>query len=446
MHDTKAAVKNTLADIASLSIFSNLQSHPLFAALSSLLEAARTEPALVEFCRRWSAFTNTFIRYAKNESLRETIAALALCDENVFTLAAESGAAIPPLLKTAAAADLERLGRIAAFDIAAFGLSLAALLHENGSVEAAKNIEAEARAFWTSEGCGTAALRDIFSPKVDRDGALPQFAEYIRMHGAGGFSLHHFFCWRENGLWPIQNPDPVRLTGLAAYEDQRSVVIANTLRFIKGKPANNLLLHGDRGTGKSATIKAVCSEYAEQGLRLIEVRKSGLFDLPRILDTLAARSLRFIVFIDDLSFDAVDDSFTCLKAILEGSAERQPSNTVIYATSNRRHLVKERLSDRPGLSQAAGDEVRAFETMQEQFSLADRFGLSLVFVTPNQEEYLRIAEHIALRRGLLSLGDIDAFRQNALRWEKWFNGRSPRTAVQYVDWIAGGGVFPWQPA
>jgi predicted AAA+ superfamily ATPase len=238
------------------------------------------------------------------------------------------------------------------------------------------------------------------------------------------------------------------LADLAGYENQRSVVIANTLRFVEGKPANNLLLHGDRGTGKSATIKAICSEYAEKGLRLVEVRKGDLFDLPQILDTFAARALHFIIFIDDLSFEGIDDSFTCLKALLEGGVETRPSNVVIYATSNRRHLIKERLADRPSLAQAAADingEVRAFETMQEQFSLADRFGLSLVFTAPSQEEYLAIAEHIARRRGLFPpAGDTAAFRENALRWEKWFNGRSPRTAAQFVDWLAGGADFPWE--
>jgi predicted AAA+ superfamily ATPase len=245
----------------------------------------------------------------------------------------------------------------------------------------------------------------------------------------------------------------VRLADLAGYKTQRQVVIANTLRFVEGKGANNLLLHGDRGTGKSATVKAVCNEYAEKGLRLVEVRKNDLFELPRIMDTLAARSLSFVLVIDDLSFEVIDDSFTCLKALLEGGVETRPSNVVIYATSNRRHLVKERLAGRPSLAQAAADsngEVRAFETMQEQFSLADRFGLSLVFTAPGQEEYLLIAEHIARRRKLLPpagetpLAEISAFRENALRWEKWFNGRSPRTAVQFVDWYTGGAEFPWE--
>jgi predicted AAA+ superfamily ATPase len=171
------------------------------------------------------------------------------------------------------------------------------------------------------------------------------------------------------------------------------------------------------------------------------------------METLGDRALRFIIFIDDLSFEETDDSFTTLKALLEGGIETKPPNTVIYATSNRRHLVKERLADRPSLAGAASGDVRAFDTMQEQFSLADRFGLTVVFAAPDQEEYLRIAEFVAGQRGLLPEDGTDEarrlFRENALRWERWFNGRSPRTAVQYVDWIAGlplprdGSGFPW---
>jgi predicted AAA+ superfamily ATPase len=257
-------------------------------------------------------------------------------------------------------------------------------------------------------------------------------------------------------LCPVQNPDPVRIGDLCGYEEQRSTVIANTLRFLEGKQANNLLLYGDRGTGKSATVKAVCNEYADRSLKLIEINKQDLTQLRAIMDMLAERAPGFVLFIDDLSFETADDSFRGLKALLEGGVETRPKNVVIYATSNRRHLVKERTADRPTTAEAAeaistGD-VRAFDAMQEQFSLADRFGLTVVFTAPAQEEYLCIAEHIAERRGIFSTtvnaasatAERERFRNNALRWERWFNGRSPRTAVQYVDWVSGGADFPWE--
>jgi predicted AAA+ superfamily ATPase len=223
----------------------------------------------------------------------------------------------------------------------------------------------------------------------------------------------------------------------------RNAVIVNTKRFIEGKNANNILLYGDRGTGKSATVKAVCNEFADQGLRLIEVRKDGVQYLPSLMEEIAGRGLRFVIFIDDLSFERADDSFTGLKALLEGGIEARPANAVIYATSNRRHFVKERFSDRP--ANADGDP-RAFDTMQEQLSLSDRFGLTIVFTAPDQDEFLSIAEKIAETRGLFCKTEEERkkFHENAIRWERWFNGRSPRAAVQFVDWISGGEGFPWE--
>jgi predicted AAA+ superfamily ATPase len=219
------------------------------------------------------------------------------------------------------------------------------------------------------------------------------------------------------------------------------------LRFIHGNQAggaaNNILLYGDRGTGKSATVKAICNEFAPQGLRLVEMRKEALRQLPKIMEWLSCRALRFILFIDDLSFEPGDAGFTLLKALLEGGIEAKPENVIVYATSNRRHLIKENMADRP----ASSGEVRAFDTMQEQLSLADRFGLTVIFTAPAQDDYLKIARFIAEKNGILpaspSQEALREFNGNALKWERWFNGRSPRTARQFVDWLAGGAGFPW---
>jgi predicted AAA+ superfamily ATPase len=160
--------------------------------------------------------------------------------------------------------------------------------------------------------------------------------------------------------------------------------------------------------------------------------------------------LKFVLYIDDLAFESADDAFTNLKALLEGGVEKRPANVVVYATSNRRHLVKEKFTDRPaggGVTTGSGDDVRAFDTMQSEMSLSDRFGVTIVFTAPAQDEYLRIAEFIARKNGMLQgdAGGVDTklFRENALRWERWFNGRSPRTAEQFVSWAASGAAFPW---
>jgi predicted AAA+ superfamily ATPase len=479
-------IYSTLADIAGLSLFSAVASHPFVDSLRLLLEglsgkssgayfnlSGEDADSALSVIRDWTAFTQNFIRYQKNYSFYATIAYLTLSDDNPFTLAAEGEDNPPPVLSAVAKGDLSRLGRIAEFDIPGLGFHIAETIRKGGLTAIAQNIEEESRVLWAAEGRQSLGevpepLGRIFPKNSNWGAALPSFTGYLRVNGAGLLGQYAFFRWIHPEeiqpeffpepplLRPVLNPDRIELADLASYGEQRSLVVANTLRFLEGKPANNLLLYGDRGTGKSATVKAVCNEYAPRGLRLVEVSKEDLIRLPDILEILAVRALRFIVFIDDLSFETADDSFTTLKALLEGGVETRPPNVVVYATSNRRHLVRENLADRPTTAMAAeaastGD-MRAFDTMQEQFSLADRFGLTVVFAAPGQEEYLEIAEYVARRRGLIRAGDPSPeaeekrrlFRDNALRWERWFNGRSPRTAVQYVDWVAGGEGFPWE--
>ncbi|MFP3042435.1 ATP-binding protein [Treponema primitia] len=500
-------ILKTRADIAGLSVFSALKKHPLIQSLDALLKSVSTQETSLQIAeadpldlvRGWANFAGNLAQPATKfpalfatkfpaqqdsfNSFYSLISFLTITDDNAFTRklelrncagnsVANSGSQttgamyldqLSPALRALAEGDLSRLGRLAAFSLPDLGAHLAGLLEKAGLGENAAAIAKAARFMGSIDGgldsgsrpghgTGSGIPAEIFPGNADWGEALPQLAAYIRSHGAGELGLYSSFSWSGSSLRPVLNPDPIRLADLSGYEDQRSIVTANTHRFLEGKIANNLLLYGDRGTGKSATVKAVCNEYTERGLRLIEVRKERLPELPAILDILSSRSLRFIVFIDDLSFENTDDSFTSLKGLLEGGVESRPDNVVVYATSNRRHLVKERLSDRPSSAEAANaastGDIRAFDTMQEQFSLADRFGLTVVYTAPNQDEYLRIACFIAEQRGILNTGSDEAarqrFRDNALRWERWFNGRSPRTAVQYVEWVAGGAGFPWE--
>jgi predicted AAA+ superfamily ATPase len=387
--------------------------------------------------RRWAALIGEL---AAGSGFFSRVRELALTSDNPFTLAAEQGREAGALLDQAAGDDLDRLRRVAGFDIPALGFNIALYMRSLGLEDAAAGIEAEARSLWRLEGQEQTG-GGLFGP-AESGGSLEALSAQIGRRGAGIFSRRGFFRWEKpSGApgfpRPVLNGDPVSLADLSGYRSQRSLVLDNTLSFLEGKAANNLLLYGDRGTGKSATVKAVCREFLDRGLRLLELRKEDMAELPAVLEFTASRGLKFAVFIDDLSFENLDDSFTGLKALLEGGAEARPANTVIYATSNRRHLVRERQADRPG-----GDgEIRSFDTMQEQLSLSDRFGLTVFFTAPSQEEYLDIACFIAEKRGLAP----DAvFRENALRWEKWFNGRSPRTASQFVAWLGGARPFPWE--
>lgn len=269
---------------------------------------------------------------------------------------------------------------------------------------------------------------------------LESLIAWHRQHGAGIFARYRAFNWSPGGgedcLQGIADPDPVTLSDLIGYEDERADVVENTLQFLDGWPANNVLLYGDRGTGKSSTVKALLNEYHKRGLRLLEVPKTRLFDFPEIIRRLRGRREKFIVFVDDLSFVDGEDSYTALKAVLEGSLEHRPDNVLIYATSNRRHLIGERFSDREGLRSAGSpDEVHAGDTVQEKLSLADRFGVTVIFPAPDQDRYLKIVEGIAARRGLRI--DRSRLHRAALNWECWHNARSPRTARQFVDWLEG---------
>ncbi|MDR2632149.1 MAG: ATP-binding protein [Treponema sp.] len=471
--------KAALADIEGLVLFAKLRDRPLIQAFTALLQALAAQGADKDaqgLIRPWACFMASLVEtelpcqegglQQGQGDLYHAVAWMSLTDDNLFTRTAELHPitraidSFPQGLFSLAGLDLSRLGRIAAFASSRVGFHIGALIREGLPYldKAAHTLEEEARFLREAEGQGAGAyplLDTLFPYHSDWSAALADLIAHIQRSGAGSLGLYRAFRWTglpEAALQPVQSPDQVRLSSLAGYEQQRALVIANTLRFLEGKPANNLLLYGDRGTGKSATVKALCNEYAKQGLRLLEVPKEQLAALPRILEVLRCRGLHFIIFIDDLSFEKTDDSFTGLKMLLEGGIEARPSQVLIYATSNRRHLVKEYAADRPTTAMAANalatGDMRAFDSMQEQFSLADRFGLTVVFTAPVQEEFLYIAEYIARERGVLTgAPQTEAwktFRENALRWERWFNGRSPRTAVQYVDWLAGGGGFPWE--
>ena len=196
------------------------------------------------------------------------------------------------------------------------------------------------------------------------------------------------------------------------------------MAFLEGLPANNCLLYGDRGTGKSSTVKAILNEYYSRGLRMVEMPKERLQDFPKLVDQIAPLPLCFIIYIDDLSFSQQDDTFAALKAVLEGGLAARPANALIYATSNRRHLLRERFSDREG------DEVHRGDTIQESLSLSDRFGLAVNFSVPGKESYLEIVRALALERGLEA--QLPQLEAGAERWALERGGRSPRCARQYV--------------
>ncbi len=283
-----------------------------------------------------------------------------------------------------------------------------------------------------------APLLEAFYASRDWGMLAPALAEFYYSHGVGHFAKYHFFRWVvHNGtgrLEGVEEPDKIRLEQLYEYRKEQEKVIQNTEYFLAGFPANNVLLYGDRGTGKSSTVKALVNKYGNRGLRLVELQKQDMKYFPEVLKILRKKPQRFIIFIDDLSFEENENEYRELKALLEGGVEAKPDNVVIYATSNRRHLVKERFSDKE-ITGYDGDEVRRMDTIQEKMSLADRFGITVTFISPDQKRYLKIVESMVKERKLeISLQELE---RRALQWELNGNSRSPRTAKQFVDFLEG---------
>lgn len=261
--------------------------------------------------------------------------------------------------------------------------------------------------------------------------ALEELVVYYRQFGTGVFAQYLAFRWQSEQLVGISYPDRVRLSQLKGYESPKAQLLKNTEFLLDGHAALNVLLYGSRGSGKSSLIKSLVWEYGDRGLRIVEVAKSELIALPSIVENLRHQPQKFIIFVDDLSFEEDDDAYKALKVMLEGNLTERPRNVVVYATSNRRHLIREYFEDRPRPKDS--DEVHAWDTVQEKLSFSDRFGLTLTFEPADQNTYLEIVRHLA-KQAKIDLEPEDlTFR--ALQWATRHNGRSGRTARQFVDFL-----------
>ena len=259
------------------------------------------------------------------------------------------------------------------------------------------------------------------------------FLNYYQAYGYGDIANYRAFHWdKEKKLIGIRHFEAIKLTDLVGYQHQKDMLIQNTEAFATGKPANNVLLVGARGTGKSSSVKALANTYYEKGLRLIQISKSQLIELPKIMETLRQlASKKFILFLDDLSFEPFEIEYKYLKSAIEGGVESRPDNVLIYATSNRRHIIKENWQDRDDTQ----DELYRADSVNETISLSDRFGLTIHFLSPNQDEYLAIIDHLLQKEKIVL--DKEDLRIQALRWEMTHSGRSGRVAQQFVTSYLG---------
>jgi len=395
-----------------------------FLALLDLLSRDKPDPAILAdtFGRLWEALALESDRLLP-DAWQSYLVGRIFDDENAFSLGAERG-----ILTTAV---LEQSRRDLRTLQALFELDAPALLT---AVEDAVPGLSGIWVPWTEPDSGTETPRHNIARKLASAERWEDCAELLAghyaWHGVGMFGRDRAFRWENEGLLPVTHPDPVRLSGFVGYEGEREPLIRNTERFLAGLPAHHALLYGLPGTGKSSTVKAILNEYADQGLRLVEVKKEDLAGLPRVLDVLRRRGPRFILFVDDLSFEEHEVEYKALKALLEGSVAEPPENVRIYATSNRRNIVRESFSDREGAG-STGDDVHAKDTMQEKLSLVARFGLRLTLPPPDRKLYLEIVTGLARDRGLKI--PAEELVERASRWDQWHAGRSGRTARQFVD-------------
>ncbi len=261
--------------------------------------------------------------------------------------------------------------------------------------------------------------------------------DFYNQYGVGMFGLNKAFrISHEEGkdltFIPINNTDKVSLSDLIGYETQKKKLIDNTEAFVQGRKANNVLLFGDSGTGKSTSIKAIINEYYDQGLRMIEIYKHQFKDLSAVISHIKNRNYKFVIYMDDLSFEEFEIEYKYLKAVIEGGLETKPDNVLIYATSNRRHLIKETWNDRSDMNV----ELHQSDTMQEKLSLVNRFGVTISFSRPSKKEFNHIVTELAKRYPEISLSEEELCAE-ANKWEMSHGGISGRTAQQFINYLAG---------
>ncbi|NPV91790.1 MAG: ATP-binding protein [Firmicutes bacterium] len=406
-----------------------------FAALVEMLADDGARQQAMPLYDAYHSFINRLIRQGTPGSWRDPwqrrLVYAVLLDENPFSREAERTAYqdLNPTLKKAVGHDLCCLQRLCALDTK---------LLRQAVIRRLKAADCELPNQLLPIDCSSLVFSDSGDLEIswrlltskDWSREMASLAGHYFNRGTGEFTRYFAFRWESRSgagrLRGIEHPDPIKLEQLVEYQAQKQQLIENTRYFLAKLPASNVLLYGKRGTGKSSMVKGLLNRYSSQGLRLVEVAKENLVDLPEIIGRLRQRAFRFILFIDDLSFEEYEVEYKGLKAVLEGGVESLPENVLVYATSNRRHLVREFFQDRE-----RDEEIHRDDTVQEKLSFADRFGVNIFFPAPSQQVYLQIVEGMARERGL-DIGP-EELHQKALEWERWHNGVSGRTARQFVD-------------
>ena len=386
------AIRTIGRSLDAFSVFRGLLTTTVFSRFFAYLEEEEGSGAQLD---AYGAFVAEI--YEGGGSLAACVRRALFEDENVYVRAIAKDGRVAPSIERSAAHELAVLSQFASLTPAAFA-------EDMGEKDFLPSFEVE-----------TVDLAEEYAHRV----------ENIGRYGYGIFASYGMFSVDEDGrILPIESPDDSFMEDFVGYKEERARVLANTEAFLAGRPAANALLYGDAGTGKSSTVKAIANHLFDRGLRLIEIRKNQLLLLPKVMGEIGKNPLKFIIFIDDLSFNQNDDQFSMLKATLEGSASARAKNAVIYATSNRRHIVKESFAEREG------SDVHRNDTVQETLSLSERFGLTVLFAKPEKKLYLEIVNELAARNGVKA--DPDELARAAEEFALRRGYRSARCAEQFI--------------
>ena len=418
-----------------LVVFSGVEGSPMWRAVRAL-DAALTadDPAAVE--DGYLALAARLIEGCQPDLPAALATALLECSSPLSRMGARAEP-LPAGLRAAARADIAVLAEAARRDWRAASVAhpgAGAGAGDGWPAPAAEDAPASLPVLERLAHRGAAtpwsgAVAEIASLLLEASAteALEGLLRCYERSGVGPAARNEALRWHGGTLQGVAEPATADAAELVGVDEPLRRLFANTEAFLAGAPAHNVLLYGPRGSGKSTAVRSLLARYGSRGLRLVELPADALEELPLVLDTVRGLPQRFVLYVDDLSFEQGDARYHPLKTLLEGGLTRRPANVVVYATSNRRHLLRERFSDRPDAG--ADDDVHAWDTHNEHLALADRFGLTLTFPSATQQGYLQIVSALAAREGVV----VDELEARALRFAQWGNGYSGRTARQFVD-------------
>ncbi len=425
-NQANARVQFLQRQVSSLLLYQSVLQGEVGNAFIELLQSIRYTDADARGCLQ--AYGKYFQSLAnQNQNWDEYLITRILRDENPFSRLAQRlpFTDLPSSLVTAAQHDLQVLQNL--YECSS------AILSE--WVQTAAHLPISPVVWYREqeelEGQAEFSLMDKLQHLDNWADAVADLGLYYQQFGTGIFAEYQALGWQDGKFFGIDYPDPVNLHQLVGYELQRDALVKNTEFLLSGHVALHVLLYGSRGSGKSSLVKGLLNHYSHTQLRLLEVAKSDLHNLPQIIQELHSLPHKFIIFVDDLSFEEDNDTFKALKVVLEGNLTARPPNVVVYATSNRRHLIREFFGDRP--TPQNQDEIQAWDTMQEKLSFSDRFGLTLTFEPADQNKYLQIVQHLA-KQAEINMNPEELASQ-ALQWATRHNGRSGRTARQFIDFV-----------